>query len=54
MRLLYISAENVLTPPDMQALAAWAAAHASLKRLDLWDVPLYSQPALDVFYLSSL
>jgi len=44
---LYIDANNVQPPPDVPALAAWAATHASLKRLDFWRVPLDSQLALD-------
>jgi len=36
----------VQPPPDVQALAAWAAAHASLKGLCLSSVHLDSEPAL--------
>jgi hypothetical protein len=43
---LFIYAEDVQPPPDAPALAAWAATHASLQRLDLWHVPLDSEPAL--------
>jgi len=41
-----LSAANVQPPADAQALAAWAATHASLKRLFLMSVQLDSEPAL--------
>ena len=47
LQTLSIDAKNVQPPPDVPALAAWAATHASLKRLELWRVPLDSQLALD-------
>jgi len=43
---LQIDAGYVQPPPDMQALAAWAATHASLKGLVLSSVHLDSEPAL--------
>jgi len=46
LQMLYIDAEDMQPPPDAQALATWAAAHASLKRLSLVFVPLDSEPAL--------
>jgi len=47
LQTLYIHAENVQPPPpDMQALATWAATHASLKHLCLASVQLDSEPAL--------
>jgi hypothetical protein len=47
LQTLLIDAVDVQPPPDAQALAAWAATHTSLKRLDLWYIPLDSEPALD-------
>jgi hypothetical protein len=47
LRMLEVNADDVQPPPDVPALAAWAATHASLKRLDLYDLPLDSDPALD-------
>jgi len=47
LQTLSIVAENAQPPPDVPALAAWAARHTSLKRLDLWDFPLESEAALD-------
>jgi len=47
MQTSQVDADNVQPPPDVPALAAWAATHTSLKRLYLWSVPLDSQPALD-------
>jgi len=44
--MLKIDAENVQPPPDVPALAAWAATHSSLKRLSLWHIRLDSEPAL--------
>jgi len=46
LQTFILSAENVQPPPDAQALAAWAATHASLKRLFLAFVQLDSEPAL--------
>ena len=47
LQSLYINADNVQPPPEAISLAAWAATHASLKRIGLWHVPLDSQLALD-------
>jgi len=53
LQILQIDAWNVQPPPDAQPLAAWAAAHASLKCLSLAFVQLDSEPALaKVAYLS--
>jgi len=46
MQTLKMDAWNVQPPPDAEALAAWAAAHASLKHLFLASVLLDSEPAL--------
>jgi len=46
LRSLQVDAANVQPPPDVQALAAWAATHALLKRLRLAFVLLDSEPAL--------
>jgi len=43
---LCIDAAHAQPPPDVQALAAWAATHSSLKRLVLAFVQLDSKPAL--------
>jgi len=42
-----INAEDVQPPLDVPAVAAWAATHTSLKRLELWHAPLNSELALD-------
>jgi len=47
LQTLLIDAVDVQPPPDAQALAAWAATHTSLKRLELWNVRLDSEAALD-------
>jgi len=47
LRMLEVNAEDVQPPPDVPALAAWAATHPTLKRLNLWHVPLDSAFALD-------
>jgi len=47
LRTLDIYAEDVQPPPDVPALAAWAATHASLKGLDLGHIRLDSDAALD-------
>jgi len=47
LQTLYISADTVQPPLLVPALAAWAATHASLKRLDLLRVRLDSEAALD-------
>ena len=47
LQTLYIDAAYVQPPPDVPALAAWAATHASLKRLDFMRVRLDIEPALD-------
>jgi len=46
LQTLILSAWNVQPPPDIQALAAWAATHASLKHLSLASALLDSEPAL--------
>jgi hypothetical protein len=46
LQWLYIDVEHAQPLPDVPALAAWAATHASLKRLDLWNFPLDSEAAL--------
>ena len=46
LQTLQMDVGDVQLPPDAQALAAWAAAHASLKRLFLSSVLLDSEPAL--------
>jgi len=47
LRTLDINANSVQPPPDMPALAAWAATHALLKCLDLLRVRLDSEASLD-------
>jgi len=47
LQTLQINILYAQPPPDVPALAAWAAAHTSLKRLDLYYVPLDSEAALD-------
>jgi len=51
LQWLQIYAVSVQPPPDVSALAAWTATHASLKRLDLWDVRLDSQPAMNAMVI---
>jgi len=47
IRQLFLNAKDVQPPPDVPALAAWAATHASLKRLELFFVGLDSEAVLD-------
>jgi hypothetical protein len=48
LQIFQLDAADVQPPPDARALAAWASTHASLKRLELWHVPLDSEPSLDI------